>query len=256
MMILPDKKDVLHKSWLYRVLEAIADDPNLARVMYFKGGTCAAMLDWLPRFSVDLDFDYGGGLGQDEIAETRTRLEKIFTGLGLSVKDWSKNGLQYFLKYPSNGSGGLINRRISRNTLKVDASFPLFKSSKYEPKRLAEIDRILTCQTKETMFAHKLVAPLDRFEKTGSIAGRDLFDIHHFFLSGFSYDADVIRERRGVAVGKFLLTLRDFVERYVNDSIITEDLSSLLLPADFGRIRKILKREVLNLIEDEITRNK
>ena len=56
-MNIPNKKDALHKAWLYRLLEAIADNQKLVKVMYFKGGTCASMLGWLQRFSVDLDFD-------------------------------------------------------------------------------------------------------------------------------------------------------------------------------------------------------
>ena len=43
----------------------------------------------------------------------------------------------------------------------------------------------MRCQTIETMFANKLVSVLDRFEKHHSIAGRDLYDIHQFFLQGF-----------------------------------------------------------------------
>jgi len=60
MMLLPDKKDALHKAWLLRTLEAVADDVFLSQTLYFKGGTCASLLGWLPRFSVDLDFDYAG----------------------------------------------------------------------------------------------------------------------------------------------------------------------------------------------------
>ena len=55
-MNIPNKKDALHKAWLYRLLEAIADNQKLVKVMYFKGGTCASMLGWLPRFSVGQDF--------------------------------------------------------------------------------------------------------------------------------------------------------------------------------------------------------
>jgi len=47
MMILPNKNDAIHKAWLYRVVEAIADDRFLAQTLYFKGGTCASMLGWL-----------------------------------------------------------------------------------------------------------------------------------------------------------------------------------------------------------------
>ncbi|MDO8668623.1 MAG: nucleotidyl transferase AbiEii/AbiGii toxin family protein [bacterium] len=253
-MILPDKKDAIHKAWLYRILEAIADGSRLAEVLYFKGGTCAAMLGWLPRFSVDLDFDYAGKTSQKEIIETRSRLEAVFSGLGLTVKDSSKNGIRYFLKYPGSGEAkkNSSDRRLLRNTVKVDVGFPLFKSSQYEPRRFTEIDRVLTCQTKETMVAHKLVAPLDRYEKTGGIAGRDIFDIHHFLLAGFAYDPLIIKERRAVPAKKFLLELADFIKDQVTEKVITEDLSSLLPPIEFSRIRKILKREVMSLLREEI----
>ncbi|HIP71371.1 MAG TPA: hypothetical protein EYH05_08260, partial [Anaerolineae bacterium] len=46
-----------HRIQLTRLLTEILDDPYLAASLYFKGGTCAAMLGYLDRFSVDLDFD-------------------------------------------------------------------------------------------------------------------------------------------------------------------------------------------------------
>ncbi len=103
----------MHKAWLYRILERITDDPFLPTVLRFKGGTCALMLGWLDRFSVDLDFDYAGD--KKHIVATRTALERIFVTLGLTVKDSSKKGIQYFLGYPTEG----------RNTIKIDTSFPL-----------------------------------------------------------------------------------------------------------------------------------
>lgn len=242
MMIIPDKKDAIHKAWLYRILEAIADDRFLASVLFFKGGTCASMLGWLNRFSVDLDFDYGGS--PEDIPKTRAALEHVFLKLGLSIKDKSKSGIQYFLRYNDADS----DRRI----IKIDASFPLFRASEYAPERLLEIDRILTCQTKETMFAHKLVAVTDRFKKTGTIAGRDIYDIHYFFINGCTYNENVIKERTGMIAGEFLANLADFVDKKVTEKIISEDLNVLLPHDAFGRIRKILKRETLTLIRDEI----
>lgn len=241
-MILPHKKDAIHKAWLYRILEAIADDAYLPSVLYFKGGTCASMLGWLDRFSIDLDFDYAGGA--KDIEKTRKALERLFNTLGLAVKDSSKKGIQYFLKYEHTG----------RSTVKVDATFPLFSASTYAPQRLVEIDRILTCQTKETMFAHKLVALQDRFAKTRHIAGRDVYDIHYFFLHGYHYNAQVIQERCGMDAKKFFSVLLAFLERTVTDKVITEDLSSLLTPEKFAQMRKILKREVALFIKDEIAR--
>jgi predicted nucleotidyltransferase component of viral defense system len=245
-MILPNKKDAIHKAWLYRVLEAVADDVYLSSVLYFKGGTCASMLGWLDRFSVDLDFDFNGE--GKEIDKVRKALESTFTKLGLEIKDKSKVGLQYFLKYKTTES--------ERNILKIDITFPLVKSSVYEPQRFLEIDRILTCQTKETMFAHKLVAVLDRFGKTGGIAGRDIYDIHHFFMKGFDYSVEVITERTGMGVSEYLQKLTDFIEKNVTDKILSEDLNTLLPYSEFVKIRKVLRREVLTLLKDEILRLK
>jgi len=243
-MILPNKKDAIHKAWLYRILEAIADDRHLSRVLYFKGGTCASMLGWLDRFSVDLDFDYAGD--KKDIGQTRKMLEGLFASLGLSVKDKSKNGIQYFLRHDDSGS--------DRKILKVDASFPLFRASKYAPMRFLEIDRILICQTKETMFSHKLAAIMDRFEKTGNIAGRDIYDMHYFFINGFDYDADVIEERTGKGVKEFFSELTDFISQKVTEKVISEDLNSLLPHDKFVRMRSVLKREAMSLIKDEIKR--
>jgi len=245
-MILPNPKDAVHKALMYRTLSAIADHYALAKVLSFKGGTCAAMLGWLDRFSVDLDFDYVGS--NNDLPKVRKELEGVWDTLGLDIKDASKVGIQYFLKYPA--------RQEQRNTLKVDALFPAPKSNEYQKIRFTEIDRILICQTKETMFANKLVALIDRFEKTEGIAGRDLYDIHHFFLQGFRYSPSVIEERRKTGVSKFFQQLEMFIEKNITITVIDQDLNSLLEPKKFQMIRKVLKQETLMLIRDEITRLK
>src|SRR3989338_4131561 len=240
--MLPNKSDAMHKAWLYRILERIADDHLLPSVLRFKGGTCALMVGWLDRFSVDLDFDYAGDITQ--IVATRTALESIFATLGLSVKDSSKKGIQYFLRYTGEG----------RSTIKIDTSFPLLAANSYAPQRLSEIDRVLTCQTIETMFAHKLLALIGRSAAHGKIAGRDVYDAHFFFMRGYRYSADVIREGSGMNEKDFFARLYAFVDREITDKIISEDLNYLLPAAKFQLIRKVLKREVLTLIRDEISR--
>jgi len=234
-MILPDKKDAIHRAWLYRTLSAIYADDFLASVLYFKGGTSAAMRGLLDRFSVDLDFDFVGD--DKDISKTRKKLENIFASLGLEIKDQSKVIPQYFLKYPG--------KENERSTLKVDATTFKIKANKYESVRLVDIDRIVTCQTIETMFANKLVALLDRYEQNGTIAGRDVYDIHYFFMNGYEYDPDVIMERRGTSAEKFLKGLASFVEKKITGTIIDQDLNMLLPPQKFKQIRKILKKEVL-----------
>ncbi|MFA4817721.1 MAG: nucleotidyl transferase AbiEii/AbiGii toxin family protein [Parcubacteria group bacterium] len=243
-MILPNQRDAIHKAWLYRLLAEIYDDAKLAGALYFKGGTCAAMLGYLDRFSVDLDFDFMGD--STNITEIQKKLESVFASLGLEIKDRSRNVPQYFLKYPV--------KTDERNTLKLDVTFPPPEANEYEPKEFIDIDRIINCQTIETMFANKLVALIDRYEKNESIAGRDLYDIHHFFLNSYRYNTAVIEERRKKPVLAFFQELLNFVEKNITETIINQDLNVLLAPDKFQKIRKILKRETLMFLRDEIAR--
>ena len=233
-----------HKNISIQILKDIYADTSISSFLGFKGGTAAYLFYDLPRFSVDLDFDYVGS--KKDLESARKNMEQIFSGLGLEIKDKSRKVPQYFLKYPALEGG--------RNTIKVDVTFPAPKANAYGAQRLAEIDRIARCQTIETMFANKLVALIDRWEKKESIAGRDLYDIHHFFLQGFSYSKAVIKERRKTSVKTFFKKLAEFVEKKVTDKVINQDLNLLLPPDKFQKTRKTIKRETLMFLKDEIGR--
>lgn len=234
-MILPKKTDALHLAWMYRILAAIADDTIVSSLLRFKGGTCAAMRGIINRFSVDLDFDL---IDEKKSLELSKHLEVIFKKLGLEIKDKSQLAPQYFLRYPKTDEN-------PRNIIKIDVSFPTAKNDTYEPVRFAEIDRIIHCHTISTMFAHKLIALIGRWERTGTLAARDLFDIHTFFIKGYEYDKKIIREIRGVDASVFLAELYDFIDKHVSQKLIDEDLNVLLIPQEFQRVRKILKQETL-----------
>lgn len=238
-MILPKKTDALHLAWMYRILGAIADDAFVSALLRFKGGTCAAMRGIINRFSVDLDFDL---LDEKEMPELSKHLEAIFKKLGLEIKDKSRLAPQYFLRYPKTDEN-------PRNIIKIDVTFPPAKHDTYEPVRFAEIDRILYCHTIPTMFAHKLIAMIGRWERTGTLASRDLFDIHTFFIKGYEYDENIIREARGIDAPAFLKQLHDFVKNHVTQHLIDQDLNILLSPEDFQRVRKILKQETLMFLK-------
>ncbi len=240
-MILPRPQDAMHKAWLYRVLSGIADVASLTEVLFFKGGTCASMLGYLDRFSVDLDFDFVGE--RAFLPNVRAQLEMVFHDAGLTIHDQSALVPQYFLKYEAPEG--------QRNTIKIDVTVPPPAANTYEPKRFHEIDRILTCQTLETMVANKLVALMDRYQKNEAIAGRDLYDIHHFLLKGYRYNEAVIRERTQKSTSQFFADLIDFVTEHITDTIIQQDLNTLLSYEHFSRIRKVLKQETLMLLKDE-----
>lgn len=243
-MMLPSPKDATHKAWLYRVLAAFCDDALLQSVFRFKGGTCAAMLGWLDRFSIDLDFDYAGN--KEDISNVRERCGDIFDDLGFLVDDSSVAGLQFYLKYPAKAG--------ERNTLKIDTNFPLPQANVYQPFRLPGIDRTLLCQSLETAFANKLCACIERYERKASIAGRDIYDVHHFFLRGFRYSGGVIEERRGGTVRDFFHELIEFIDTRVTQTTIDEDVNPLLPHDKFQKVRRHLKREVLMFLNDELAR--
>lgn len=242
-MIYIRPEDALHKSYLNGLLIELIDDPILSHGLYFKGGTCAAMLGFLDRFSVDLDFDVKKGA--DEV-NLRERLYKIFGKLDLTVIGEYKKVLKFELKYP--------NEPGKRNSLKMGALTQGVASNIYAPQYLAEIDRIANCQTIETMFANKLVALTDRFEKHTSIAGRDLYDIHHFFVKGYSYQEPVILERTGLTTGEYFKKLIVFIQAKIPQRLVDEDLNSLLPNAIFQRIRKVLIPETISLLKNELVR--
>ena len=235
-------QDTYHKSQLARLLIEIIDNPVLGQNLYFKGGTCAAMRGFLDRFSVDLDFDFKMGVDRRILAK---ELEKVFLKLDLGIKDQSQKTIDYIVGYKTDP-----NRR---NTIKVEAVDGGPKANKYELAYLSEIDRTMSCQTQETMFANKLVAPLDRFERNGSIAGRDIYDIHHFYIKGYSYSPTIINERTGLSRSNFLQKLIDFIQEHITQTVIDEDLNALLSKSQFNSVRKVLKIETLKLLETDST---
>lgn len=242
-MIYTPPKDVIHKSYLNKLLVEIVDDPVLSQSLYFKGGTCAAMLGFLDRFSVDLDFDIK--VGSDEKALDK-RFREVFTKLGLIVESRSKNYLIYHLKYPSAPG--------KRNSLELDALNFVVKSNVYKPQYIVDINRIVNCQTLETMFANKLVAITDRYQRYKKVAGRDLYDVYYFFVQGYSYLPSVIEERTKMPAKKYIEELIKFIPNKVNLTEINEDLNLLLPNHSFQDVRKLLILQVVSMLKDELQR--
>ena len=230
-------EDIIHKSQLHRLLIELVDQPSLAQTLAFKGGTCAAMLGYLDRFSVDLDFDVL--TGADEAALRKT-FHQVFDQLGFIVTLEFDKALFFQLRYPSSPG--------KRNTLKISASDMMVESNQYKVQYFPEIDRLINSQTIETMFANKLVVVMDRYAQHKTIAGRDIYDIHHYFVQGYGYHSAFIRERTGLEAKEYFAKLIDFIKKHINQKIIDEDLNSLLPYQKYQQIRKILIPETLSIL--------
>ena len=240
-MLSPEQKKSYHKAQLFRLLINLADDKTLAPSIYFKGGTCSTMLGYLDRFSVDLDFDLKKGADKKLL---RLKLHQIFKRLNLTIKDESKKALQFFLKYEAPGG--------ERNTLKLEIIDSPFDSIDHQPQYLKDIDRIVVCQTIECLFANKLVALTDRYRQRGTIAGRDIYDIHYFFSHGYRYKKEVIEERTKKTSQNYLRELITFIENKITQDIIDQDLNFLLPANKFQGIRKTLKIETLMFLKEAV----
>lgn len=233
-------EDAIHKSYLNRLLIEIIDRPAMAHNLAFKGGACASMLGYLDRFSVDLDFDVFKNADE---AVLRNEFHQVFEYLGLTVINELAQGLFFHLRYP-NDPGKRSNMKIGASNMKVN-------ENQYQVQYLAEIDRLFTCQTVETMFANKLVAVMDRYQNHQTVAGRDIYDIHYFFIHGYAYHEPIIQERTGLAPKVYIGKLIEFIKKHVTQTVINEDLNILLPYKRFQQIRKILIPETLSLLERE-----
>jgi predicted nucleotidyltransferase component of viral defense system len=117
-MIILRPEDALHKSHLNRLLIEIIDRPILAHNLAFKGGTCASMLGFLDRFSVDLDFDM---LPNSDETLLRQELHQVIDSLELKIIGELDKVLFFQLRYPSDPRKR-STIKISANSLPVKAN--------------------------------------------------------------------------------------------------------------------------------------
>ena len=186
---------------------------------------------------LDLDFDLSLKANKQQVGKL---LIKTFRQLNFTVKEKATDELFYVLKYEA--------PRNQRQYLKLSVISEWIKTNQYQTLFLPEINRYCQCQTKETMFANKLVALTDRFTKHQAIAGRDLYDIHHFFCQGFDFNKAIIKERLNKNWSEYRQELNEFIKNKITQKVIDEDLNYLLPAKEFKIIRNVLKNEVLTFL--------
>ena len=166
-----------HKTILLQILKDIYTDPSLGPVLGFKGGTAANLFYDLGRFSVDLDFDLLKG---DKESFVFDKVDKILNEYGIiKEKHRKKHTLLFVVSYDEK----------SQN-IKVEINRRVF-GSRYELKNYLGISMLI--MVREDMFAHKLVAVLER-TKT---ANRDVYDIWHFLKNLWPINKEIVEKRTG-----------------------------------------------------------
>jgi hypothetical protein len=185
------RPEILEKVFqLFGLLDTLWEHPYLKGKLVLKGGTALNLFVFeMPRLSVDIDLNYIGAEGLDEMLEDRSKIEKalqsVFGRQGFNVRRMPQGhaGGKWSLRYTSSfGEGG---------NLEVDLNFmyriPLWDISFMDSKTLGpwKVSGVPVLDIHE-LAAGKLVALFARTK------ARDLFDSHKI-LSIETLDAELLR---------------------------------------------------------------
>ncbi len=213
-----------HKNILLQILKDIYSDTSIAPHLGFKGGTAAMMFYDLPRHSVDLDFDLLDERKENEVFE---KINQIIGSYGkISQSYIQKSNLKNVVSYEANAQ-----------QIKVEVNRRQF-GSRYEMKTYLGISMLV--MVKEDMFAHKLIAMIERVGKTS----RDIFDVQYFAKNNWPINKQIVEYRSGISYKETLKKVINQLESMDNKHIL-DGLGELLTDAQKDSYRVKLKTDTL-----------
>jgi hypothetical protein len=98
------------------------------------------------------------------------------------------------------------------------------------------------------------MALMERYERHKTVAGRDVYDIHYFFLTGQRYKPEIILERTGQNPQQFFTKLKEFVEKRVTSDLLVQDLGFLLTADKMRFVKNGLLQQTKVFLADELAR--
>jgi predicted nucleotidyltransferase component of viral defense system len=217
-----------HKTILLQILKDIYSDTSIAPHLGFKGGTAAMMFYGLPRNSVDLDLDL---LDENKENEVFRKINEIVRNYG-KVTDSSiqKSNLRNVISYDPKAQN-----------IKVEVNRQQF-GSRYEVKTYLGISMLV--MTREDMFAHKLMAMIERVGKTS----RDIFDVQYFIKNNWPINKEIVEKRAGVPFRQALEKAISLLET-MNNKHILDGLGELLSEPQKDSARAKLKDDTIFLLK-------
>jgi predicted nucleotidyltransferase component of viral defense system len=213
-----------HKNILLQILKDIYSDTSIAPYLGFKGGTAAMMFYNLPRHSVDLDLDL-----LDE-----TKEKEVFEKINKIVSNYGKITDSYMQRF---NLKNVVSYDVNAQKIKVEVNRRQF-GSKYEMKTLLGISILVMVE--EDMFAHKLMAMLERIGKTS----RDIFDVEYFAKNSWPINRKIVEERSGVSFKEALEKCIAMLESMDNKHIL-DGLGELLSDPQKDSARVKLKSDAI-----------
>lgn len=217
-----------HKTILLQILKDIYSDTSIAPHLGFKGGTAAMMFYGLPRNSVDLDLDL---LDESKENEVFRKINEIVRNYGkVTDSSMQKSNLRNVISYDSKAQN-----------IKVEVNRRQF-GSRYEIKTYLGISMLV--MTREDMFAHKLMAMIERVGKTS----RDIFDVQYFIKNNWPINKEIVEKRAGVPFKQALEKAISMLEA-MNNKHILDGLGELLSEPQKDSARAKLKDDTIFLLK-------
>ncbi len=224
-----------HKTILLQILKDIYTDISISSVLGFKGGTACYFFYDLPRFSVDLDFNLLDA-GTEKVVFKK--IEDILRNYGeIKEKRIKRYTLFFVLSYGQKAR----NVKVEVNRRSFD--------SRYEIKNYLGISMLV--MDREDMFAHKLVAMLERSQ----IANRDIFDVWFFLKNSWEINRGIVEKRTGMEFRIYLKKSIGFIDKVSNRNILA-GMGELLSEKYKEWIKGNLKKDVLFLLKVKLKNEK
>jgi predicted nucleotidyltransferase component of viral defense system len=217
-----------HKNILLQILKDIYSDTSISPHLGFKGGTAAHLFYGLNRDSFDLDFDL---LDESKQQAVFDKIQKIAEGYGKVIDSRIKKfNLLNVISYDTKSQN--IKIEINRRDF----------GSRYEVKTLLGISMLVMVQ--EDMFAHKLMAMLERVGKTS----RDIYDVWYFLKNNWPINKEIVEKRSGVSFKEALQKCVQEMEKIKDRNLLVGLGESLTDPQkDWARAK--LKSETIFLLK-------
>lgn len=224
-----------HKNILLQILKEIYSDTTIAPYLGFKGGTAAHLFYGLNRDSFDLDFDLLDETKEQVVFDT---IARIIAGYGKIVDSRMKKFNLF----------NVISYDPKVQNIKVEVNRRAF-SSQYELKTLLGISMLIMVE--KDMFAHKLMAMLERVGKTS----RDIYDVWFFLKNNWPINRDIVEKRAGVSLKEALQKCIDHLEK-LNNRKILDGLGEMLTDPQKDWARAKLKSDTIFLLRARLESEK
>lgn len=217
-----------HKNILLQILKDIYSDTSISPHLGFKGGTAAHLFYGLNRDSFDLDFDL---LDESKQQAVFDKIQKIAESYGKVIDS----------KIKSFNLLNVISYDTKSQNIKIEVNRRDF-GSKFEIKTLLGISMLVMVQ--EDMFAHKLMAMLERVGKTS----RDIYDVWYFLENNWPINKEIVEKRSGVSFKEALQKCVKEMEK-IKDRNLLVGLGELLTDPQKDWARAKLKSETIFLLK-------